>query len=35
MTANLNKDLSGGECQLDSTIQKTSMEAEKGKGKTN
>ena len=35
MTANLNEDLSGGECQLDSTIQGTSKGVEKEKGKTN
>ena len=33
MTANLNKNLSGCECQSDSTIQKTSGESEKEKVK--
>ena len=35
MTTNLDKDLSGCECQLNSTIQGTSRETEKRRRKTN
>ena len=35
MTANLDEDLSGGICQLDSVVQEASKVTEKGERKTN